>query len=192
MPFLDDPAPSAGQQALYDQNLGEDGFVWDVSKLWGHQPELRARFMEVANAAAEAAGLSNREKAMLVLGTSSTLGDSYCSIAWGRNLTTWADAEVASAVLRGDDGPLTERERALAAWARRIAGDPNATTPEDLDALRAVGFDDPQVLALTLFGAMRLGFSVANDALGARPDVALVDTVDPSVRDAVTWGRPPS
>ena len=45
--------------------------------------------------------------------------------------------DLAGDVLRGVDDELDERERLLAAWARRLAGDPNGTTPADVDALRA-------------------------------------------------------
>ena len=87
------------------------------------------------------------------------------------------------------DRGLDDRERALARWARRVARDPNGTTAQDVDALRAVGYDDGQVQAITAFVALRLAFSTVNDALGAVPDVELSSSVDPKVRDVVTWGR---
>lgn len=192
MSFLSEPSTSPGQQELYREDLEQDGFVWDISRLWGHQPDLWKQLFETVDVAADAAGLSARDKAVLVLGMSSTLGDSYCSMAWARNLTNWADADTARAVLEHDDGPLTGRERALAAWVRKVAADPNATTPGDLEALRGDGFSDPEILALTLYSALRLCFSTTNDALGARPDVALADMLDPSIRSVITWGRQPA
>ena len=192
MPFLDEPAASPGQQALYDANVRDDGFVWDLSRQWGHQPDLWGKLVEIIGAAAAAAGLSDRDKAMLVLGTSTARGDSYCSVAWSRNLTKFADAATALAVLQGDDEPLTDRERTLVNWARTIASDPNSTTLGDIEHLREAGFDDPQILALTLFGALRMALSTTNDALGARPDVALAELLDPAVREAITWGRAPA
>lgn len=192
MSFLSEPAPSTEQESLYKEDLDEDGFVWDSTRLWSHQPALWKKLAELAGLAADTAGLSARDKAMLVLGTASTLGDSYCSTAWGRFLTEWADAETARAVLERDDGPLTDRERALAAWARQIAADPNATRPDDVQALRDAGFEEQQILAVTLYGAVRLALSITNDALGARPDIALADMLDPAVRSAITWGRQPA
>ena len=96
----------------------------------------------------------------------------------------------AASVLAGTDAGLTPAERALAAWARRVAADPNATTESDLDGLREAGYDDPQILAITLFISLRIAFSTVNDALGALPDRELHDAVPPQVRDVVTWGRP--
>jgi alkylhydroperoxidase family enzyme len=97
---------------------------------------------------------------------------------------------VAGAVLRGDDSDLTEAERALAAWARAVARDPNATRPDDVSALRDAGYTDRQIFALTLYVSLRVAFSSVNDALGARPDAELVERASDPVRAAVTFGRP--
>lgn len=192
MTFLGEPAPSEAQQKMYDADVAEDGYVWDNSRLWAHQPALDEALSALIAATSKAAGLSNREKAMLVIGQAAAIGDSYCSVAWGRWLTEWEDAETAAAALRRDEAPFNERERALAMWARAIAEHPNRTTPEDIELLRAVGFDDPQILALTLYAALRMALSTTNDALGARPDQALIDMLDPAVRTAITWGRLPA
>ena len=78
----------------------------------------------------------------------------------------------------------------MAAWARKVARDPNATTPADVQALRDAGLDDEQIFAITTFVALRLAFSTVNDALGAQPDAQLAQSLPPEVRDAVTYGRP--
>jgi alkylhydroperoxidase family enzyme len=78
----------------------------------------------------------------------------------------------------------------MAAWARKVARDPNATTPADIQALRDTGLDDRQIFAITAFVALRLAFSTINDALGAQPDAQLAQSVPQEVREAVTYGRP--
>ena len=117
------------------------------------------------------------------------MGDSYCSLAWGNRLAGASDGSIAAGVLTGDDDALDDRERALTRWARQVARDPNGTTATDVEALRDVGYDDGQVQAITTFIALRLALSTVNDALGAVPDDELTASVDPRVRDAVTWGR---
>jgi alkylhydroperoxidase family enzyme len=47
----------------------------------------------------------------------------------------------------GNDVRLSGSEQALAAWARRVAANPNGTDIEDVQSLRAVGYDDAQILA---------------------------------------------
>ena len=78
----------------------------------------------------------------------------------------------------------------MAAWARKVARDPNATTPADIQALRDAGFDDGQIFAITAFVALRLAFSTINDSLGAQPDEELAQSLPREVREAVTYGRP--
>ena len=78
----------------------------------------------------------------------------------------------------------------MAAWARKVARDPNATTPADIQALRDSGLDDGQVFAITAFVALRLAFSTINDSLGAQPDAQLAQSLPSQVREAVTYGRP--
>jgi hypothetical protein len=78
----------------------------------------------------------------------------------------------------------------MAAWARKVATDPNATTPADIQALRDTGLDDGQVFAITAFVALRLAFSTVNDSLGAQPDAELARSLPPQIREAVTYGRP--
>jgi alkylhydroperoxidase family enzyme len=125
-----------------------------------------------------------------VTSCASTLGDSYCSLVWGKRLAEHAGNEAAAAVLRGDDAALDVSERALARWARRVADDPNSTTVADVDELRAAGFDDAQIFAITVYAALRLAFSTVNDALGALPDRRLSHEVPTEIRDAVSFGRP--
>jgi alkylhydroperoxidase family enzyme len=120
----------------------------------------------------------------------STLGDAYCSLAWGTKLATKSDAETAAGVLRGLDDRLTPEEQAMAQWARKVARDPNSTTPADVQAMRDAGFSDAQIFGITAYVALRIAFSTVNDALGARPDSQFRSSAPEAVLDAVTYGRP--
>jgi len=188
--FLDEPAVSPQARELFDEDLAEDGFVWNVSRLWAHQPDTLRRLFELMSQAFRASGLSFRQRGILVTAAASTLGDSYCSLAWGGKLAKASDAALAAGVLTADDAGLTDQEKALAAWARKVARDPNATTPADIQALRDCGLDDGQIFAITTFVALRLAFSTINDSLGAQPDAQLARSLPEEVREAVTYGRP--
>jgi len=78
----------------------------------------------------------------------------------------------------------------MAAWARKIARNPNATTAADVQALRDAGLSDEQIFAITAFVALRLAFATVNDSLGAQPDAELAQSLPREVREAVTYGRP--
>jgi len=188
--FLEEPPMSADVRALYDTDLADDSFVWNVSRLWAHQPATLDHLFGLMSEAFRPSGLSFRQRGILVTAAASTLGDSYCSLAWGGKLAGVSDAELAAGVLTGGDAGLTDQEQAMAAWARKVARDPNATTPADIEVLRAVGLDDGQIFSITAFVALRLAFSTINDALGAQPDEGMARSLPPEVREAVTYGRP--
>ncbi|MEO5709483.1 MAG: methyltransferase domain-containing protein [Nocardioidaceae bacterium] len=188
--FLPEPASTPEVEALYADDVEDLGFVMNASRVWGHNPQLVDGLFAQLGAAVRAAGLTFRQRGVLVTACAATLGDSYCSFAWGGKLAGEAGVEVATGVLRGDDAALDDAERALARWARKVASDPNATGPADVQALRDAGFGDGRIHALTTFVALRLAFSTVNDALGARPDGELVAGLPAQVRDAVTFGRP--
>ena len=187
--FLSEPEPTAATRALYAGDQERVGYVMNLSRMWAHQPAAHDILFDLVDDMATAAGLSFRDRGLLISAAASTMGDSYCSLAWGNRLAGAADGAIAAGVLTGDDDALDDRERALTRWARQVARDPNGTTATDVEALRDVGYDDGQVQAITTFVALRLAFSTVNDALGAVPDDELSASVDPQVRRAVTWGR---
>ena len=188
--FLAEPPISPQVQAHYDDDVKETGYVWNVSRLWGYQPETMERLFELMSHAFEPSCLTFRQRGILVTAAASTLGDSYCSLAWGSKLSSASDPSTAASVLSGDDTGLTEQEKAMAVWARKVVSDPNATKPSDVDELRYAGLSDSQIFAITTFVALRLAFSTINDALGAGPDAQLVESLPQEVLQAVTYGRP--
>jgi uncharacterized peroxidase-related enzyme len=190
--FLTEPEVTAPVQALFDDDVAEDGYVSNVARLWAHQPATLRRLFGLMLQAFEASGLGYRQRAILVTAAASTLGDAYCSLAWGGKLAAETDPALAAEVLAGRDAGLTDQEKALAEWARKIARDPNATTPADVKALRDCGLDDGQIFAVTAFTALRIAFATVNDALGATPDDELTRALPPQVRAAVDWGRHPA
>jgi len=186
--FLHEPADSPGVRARYDADIASYGFVMNLSHVWAHLPEAHTRLFELLGLVAS--GFSLRERGILVTATASTVGDSYCSWAWGWKLSEAADADVAAGVLAGTDEGLTPREAALAAWARSVASSPATTTDSDVAALREAGWEDDEIFRATTFVALRRAFSTVNAALGARPDAELAGLAPPEVAEVVTWGRP--
>jgi uncharacterized peroxidase-related enzyme len=188
--FLEEPPVSAEVQALYDEDLADGDYVWNVSRLWAHQPGTVRQLFGLMSEAFKPSGLSFRQRGILVTAAASALGDSYCSMAWGEKLSQAADPTVAAGVLTGSDVELTDQEKAMAGWARQVVRDPNGTTPADVQVLREAGLDDGQIFAITSFVALRLAFSTINDSLGAQPDAQLAQSLPADVRAAVSYGRP--
>jgi alkylhydroperoxidase family enzyme len=189
--FLDHPLVSPEAQAIFEEDVAEVGYVMNVSRLWAYNPRLVTDLFELMRRSISEQELSFRHRGILVTACASTLGDSYCSVAWGSKLAAVSVPEIAAGVIHGGDEGLTEQERTLAAWARKVARNLNGTTADDVDALRSVGFDDEEIFAITVFIALRLAFSTVNDALGVGPDKALCATAPEAVVSAVRYGRPP-
>src|SRR5690348_6783461 len=109
--FLSLPEPSGAVQQMYDDDTSARGFVMNLSTVWGHHPQLRHDLFDLFARAADSAGLSVRQRAIVITAAASTRGDSYCSLAWGEKLAKEAGAGAAAGVLRGDDGALTAAEQ---------------------------------------------------------------------------------
>ncbi|GAA4403003.1 hypothetical protein GCM10023089_06800 [Quisquiliibacterium transsilvanicum] len=190
--FLSQPETTDAVARMYESNQAAQGFVMNLASAWAWRPDVFESFAALRSQLASGSSLSKRDQAVLVCATASQLQDSYCSLAWGKALAAEAGAATAAAVLTDrEDATLTGRDRALAAWARKLVEDPNGTTPSDVEALRAAGLDDRAIFEATVFAAFRLAFSTVNDALGANPDWQLADTAPAEVRSAVAYGRPP-
>jgi len=78
--FLAEPPASAQVQALYDEDLAEGGYVWNVSRLWAHQPDTLKQLFRLMSEAFTPSGLTFRQRGILVTAAASALGDSYLVI----------------------------------------------------------------------------------------------------------------
>jgi alkylhydroperoxidase family enzyme len=192
--FLDDPEVDEHVARMYAGDVSGQGYVAHLTRVWAYSPEALGALSYLLKQASATAGLDARTRALLVTACAATMGDSYCSLAFGSQLARAAGDDVAAAVLldQGQESVLSPEERVLVRWARRVARDPSGTTLADVGTLRALGYSDRQIFAITLFVALRLAFSTVNDALGATPDAELTERVPAAVRSAVTFGRPPA
>lgn len=179
-------ATPAGQ-AFADEEVATLGFVSNATRLWMHDPSLHEHLFELIIGSGRSAGLSVADRGVATILATAEVGDTYCPLAWGQKLATATSPELAASVLSRSDHLLDARGKALAAWALKVASDPQRTNATDLDELRLAGFDDAQILNLTMFIALRIAFSTVNGALGARPEPAYLDYVDPDVRRS--WER---
>jgi uncharacterized peroxidase-related enzyme len=188
--FLRRAGVSEAARAIFDEDINEMGFVMNVSRLWAHRPEAMTALFELMHLVTSVRPFTDRERGILITACASSFGDSYCSLAWGTKLAGLAGAQLAGGILRGEDNGLAAPERAMAAWARRVARDPNRTSPADVAELRQAGFSDSDIFAMTVFVALRVAFSTVNDALGVHPDAEYRTEAPAAVLDAVTYGRP--
>ena len=189
--FLDHPPTSESVDLAFADDLQNEGYVMNLTRLWSWRPDAASEFGDVRATLLGDCELTDADVALLVAATAAARSDSYCSLAWGRRLAKHVGPETAASVVAGGLDGLDERARALATWARQVVVDPNATTPADVQGLRDVGLSDRAIFEATAHIAFRLAFSTVNDALGAAPDAQVAEAAPDVLREAVTFGRQP-
>ena len=129
-----------------------------------------------------------RRYELATLAAATALKSSYCSLAHGQILADkfYTAEEVAALVDEPANDPV---DRAVMAFARKIALAADTVTQEDVDALKALGLTDADVLDVALAAAARAFFSKTLDATGTQPDSAFNGLPD-TLRKTLTVGRP--
>jgi uncharacterized peroxidase-related enzyme len=184
------PAEAEGPvREMYEQVRGRFGHVPN----WAQAFSLRPGVMDgwVALLKSVQSSLSVRRYELATLAAARALRSSYCSLAHGSVLATRVfDPHAVTAIMRGSpDSPLDAGERAMMAFAEKVALDADRITVADVEALRAHGYLDEEIFDVAATAAARCFFSKLLDALGVQADAAFND-LDPALRQALTVGRP--
>ena len=103
--FLELPPTTSEAQALFDEDIAEDGHVMNVTKLWSHNAPAVTGLFDLMGQALVDENLSFRQRGILVAACASTLGDSYCSLAW---VPSWREPPIPN----GRRGSSVEATRA--------------------------------------------------------------------------------
>jgi uncharacterized peroxidase-related enzyme len=189
--FVDNPEMTEALTTRDERIKQSEGFYMKWVRLWGWVPEIEEAFRMARGKLDETTTLTKRERFVIVVASVSKLGDAYCSLAWGKMLANLTEPAIPAAIVKGaDTATMTDRERALATWARKVVAHPSGTTKEDVDAMRAAGLTQKEIVEATTLVAFRVAFSMVNGALGAGPDIGLKDSAPPALVESVTYGRP--
>lgn len=167
----------------------QPGGVTNAVRTFGLRPAAYEAWERLRDAVVGPMGLRRYELA--TLGAAVALRSSYCSLAHGQLLANRflppdvvRDLAVDPAVAAVD-----EQERAVVAFAGRVAADPAGITAADVQALRELGLADADVLDVVLAAATRCFFSTVLDATGTLPDAAFGALEPAGLRDALVVGR---
>jgi uncharacterized peroxidase-related enzyme len=124
------------------------GFVPNIFLGMIHRPkELRA-FLDYHEALKDGeSGLSKAEREMIVVATSAANDCLYCVVAHGAILRVRAkDAEISDRIAANwRTAPVTNRQRAMLAFAVKLARTPEAVDGTDFSALRSHGFTEDDI-----------------------------------------------
>ena len=186
-----DDADAAGPVLeMYAEDRAGGGEVMNATRAFSLRPEVYAAWEQLAGAVS-APDLRRYELA--TLGAATRLRSSYCSLAHGRkvvDLGLLTPEQVTALATDPAQAPVAEQERAVVAFAGKVAGDATSITAEDVDVLRELGLSDAQVLDVVLAAAARCFFSTVLDATGTLADAGLAGLEPAAMRTALTVGRP--
>lgn len=153
---------------------GKAGFIPNVFITLAHRPdEFRAFFAyHDALMEKEGGGLSKADREMIVVATSSANDCLYCIVAHGALLRIYGKnplvADQVAANYRKAD--ITPRQKAMLAFAVKVATASSEVGDADFDALRAHGFSDEDAWDI---GAIAAFFALSNrmaNMIGMRPN----------------------
>lgn len=149
------------------------GFVPNVFATLAHRPdEFRAFFAYHDALMLKGGGLTKAEREMIVVATSGANDCLYCIVAHGALLRIYGKnplvADQVAVNYRKAD--ITPRQRAMLAFAMKVAVDSAAIDDADFAALREHGFTDEDIWDI---GAIAAFFALSNrmaNMIGMRPN----------------------
>ncbi len=155
---------AGGQLAeLYRRGGNPDGSVDNVLRVHSLNPDSLHAHLEVyISTMHRPSPLSRAEREMVAVVVSRMNGCAYCLRHHGEGLRRLLGGERAGlveALSAGDESGLSDRERAMCAYATKLTNDPSSISESDIEALRRAGLDDRSVVDLACVTAY---FAYAN------------------------------
>ena len=139
------------------------GFVPNVFLAFAHRPDEARAFFAWHDALLlkDSGTLSKAEREMIIVATSGANGCLYCVVAHGAILRVYSKQpqladQVATNYLKAD---ITERQRAMLAFALKVSHDSAHLVEADFAALKAHGFSDEDIWDI---GAITALFGLSN------------------------------
>jgi uncharacterized peroxidase-related enzyme len=176
--------------------------TWYASqhKAWGYLPNYAPIFAgrpEVAHAwtglnLTIRGGMDRRRFELATVAASRALRCTYCLAAHSSFLRDVAGDDDTMRALAADPSgeTLDPADRAIVAFATKVATDAPGITAEDVRTLTDVGLSEQDVADVIFAVGARAFFATVLDAAGALADHQLADTLGPEVSEQLTVGRP--
>jgi uncharacterized peroxidase-related enzyme len=191
--FIDavpDEAAEGPLRAYYDQQRAAWGFLPNYALAFASRPDIAAAWNQLNGAVR--GGMDRRRFEIATIAAARVLRSTYCTAAHAKFLRDECGDEAALQALAEDPtgATLSDVDRAVYAFAAKVAADAASVEQEDVDALRALGLSDADVADVVFAAAARSFFTRVLDGLGAQLDPQTATGLDPSVRPLFEVGRP--
>ncbi|HEX5996782.1 MAG TPA: carboxymuconolactone decarboxylase family protein [Jiangellales bacterium] len=188
MSFLKPAEQSPDTERMFDADTTAMGYLPNYTRLFAHSPDVYAAWRQLNGAVK--AGMELRRYELATLAAARALKSSYCGLAHGKVLRDkFFDAQSVAAIAsdRGNAG-LSAQEVAVVNFARKVAADASSINDGDIADLHSHGLDDTEIFHVILTVAARCFFSTVLSAAGAEPDPQYNESLDPDLRQALSFG----
>jgi len=167
---------------LYEQDLRNEGYIWNTTRVWMYRPEMLGTWRQLQKAVRTHLRLRTYE--LVTLAAARAMGCTYCMLVHGGILRkNGFTAEQVIAILKNPHAAgLSPEEVHLMDYATRISGDSKSISQADTDLLKQDGLTDQQITDVALAAVLRNFLSRFFDALGADPDPEII------AREPELWG----
>jgi uncharacterized peroxidase-related enzyme len=191
MSFIDTIHPSEAEgevREMYERQQASWGYVPNYAQSFSLRPEVLARWGRLL--AEIRRPMSDRRFELVTTVAAYVYRHTACSLAHGKKLADIISEDAVLAIVTSGDSPmLTDAEREMVRYARKIAADASSVTAGDVDRLKAHGLDDGEIFDIAAAVAGRAFFTKLLDALGSEPDQAF-GRLSEAMRATLTVGRP--
>ncbi len=191
MAFIETTPPGEAKDAvleMYARQQSAWGYVPNYAKVFCHRPEVMVRWAKLL--AEVRRPLDARRFELVTFAAAHELRHTSCALAHGKALTEFFDDDEICAIAEEKTvDALSDAEKEMINFARKIARDASKITSEDVGALKQKGFSDADVFDIAATAAARSFFTKLLDALGSEPDSAFL-SLNEGLRRSLTIGRP--
>lgn len=165
------PEDATGTLAdLYQADQESLGYIPNYTRAFSLRPEANAAWRQLIKAIRTPLELRRYELATIA--AARAMHCQYCTLAHGTILKSnfFSGEEVAALIKDYRHAGLPADEVAIMEFAEKVTLNASRITPDDVEALRAHGLSDADILDVILSAAARAFFSKVLDATGALPD----------------------
>jgi uncharacterized peroxidase-related enzyme len=157
---------------IYEGDRKSLGFVPNHAMVFSLRPEVLEAWRAFQGSIRK--NLRLRRYELVTMAAAMTLKCRYCLLAHGAVLIkNGMSVEQLRALLTNfRNAELEPPEVTIMEFAQKIVSSANEMTQADIDRLRALGFEDVEILDITLTATMRSFASKTFDALGAEAETA--------------------
>jgi uncharacterized peroxidase-related enzyme len=172
---------------MYEDTQTHLGYVPNYAKVFSHRPGVLDGWAALQKSIKSQMDLRRFE--LVTLAAARALRSSYCCLAHGTVLQKrfFSPVELRD-IARSKSSALDDVDRAIMAFAEKVARDADAINRDDVQTLRDHGLTDPEIFDVAAAAAARCFFSKTLDAMGAEPD-ASYQTLGDELCQALTVGR---